>query len=72
MGRPGRWWLAIEANSQQESDGPVSLLVIRQANDGLKTLSHNRGEPAPDRSAILIVSPRQLADKFKLLLRVEK
>ena len=59
---PGRWWLALEAKSQQEDEGPVSLSIVWQANDALKTLSHDRHEPVPDGSAILIVSPRQLPD----------
>lgn len=58
----GQWWLAIEAKSEEGRSGPVSLATVRQSNDQLKTLEHDRGGPAPDRSAVLIVCPRTLVD----------
>jgi hypothetical protein len=57
------WWLAVEAKTEEHADAPVSLTTVRQANDQLKTLAHDREEPAPDGSAVLVVGDRQLVDR---------
>jgi hypothetical protein len=58
----GHWWLAIEAKSDEGPNAPVSLTTVRQSNDQLKTLEHDRDVSAPDHSAVLIVCPRTLVD----------
>ncbi|OLL70450.1 hypothetical protein Ae168Ps1_6197c [Pseudonocardia sp. Ae168_Ps1] len=59
---PQRWWLALEAKSEQKQDTLISQTTVRQVNDQLKTIALDRGEPTPENSAVLIVSPRPLAD----------
>lgn len=56
------WWLAIEAKTEEKPDAPVSPGTIRQVNDQLKTLAHDRDEVVPDDSAVLLVEPRELVD----------
>lgn len=62
-----RWddllWLAIEAKSEQDPNGQISLDDIRQANTHLRLVSSDRGLPAPPAgSATVIVSPRSGVD----------
>ncbi len=56
------WWLAVEAKSEERPDAPVSVDTVRQVNDQLKTLAHDRGAAIPDDSAVLLVEPRELVD----------
>lgn len=58
-----QWWPALEARTEERADTPVSLSTVRQANDQLTTLAHDRGVAAPDGSAVLIVSERALVDQ---------
>lgn len=56
-------WLAIEAKSDHEPTGVIPHKDIRQANDQLRLLSHDRGrEGAPVGSATIIVSPKPAVD----------
>ena len=55
-------WIAVEAKSEESADAPVSLSDVRQANDQLKTLAHDRGKAAPEDSAVVLVCPRQIVD----------
>jgi hypothetical protein len=52
-------WLAIEAKSDHDPAGQVSLSDVRQANSHLRLIAADRGQdaPPPD-SATVIVSPR--------------
>jgi len=56
------WWIAVEAKTEEKPDAPVSVATVRQANDQLKTLAHDRGEAVPQESAVLLVEPRELVD----------
>ncbi len=57
-----KWWLAIEAKTEENPDSPLSLTTVRQANDQLKTLAHDRNISPPPRSAVLVVGRRGLVD----------
>lgn len=59
---PGRWWLAVEAKSEQKPHTLVSHATVRQVNDQLKTIALDRGESTPEASAVLLISPRPLAE----------
>lgn len=59
---PGRWWLALEAKSDQKPRTLISHDTVRQVNDQLKTIALDRGEPTPEASAVLLISPRPLAE----------
>ncbi len=56
------WWIAVEAKTEEKPDAPVSVATVRQANDQLKTLAHDRGVAVPQDSAVLLVEPRELVD----------
>lgn len=52
-------WIAIEAKSDHEPTGEISHKEIRQANDQLRVLASDRGEPAaPAGSVTVVVSPK--------------
>ncbi len=55
-------WATIEAKSEQQPDGMVSMELVRQANTQLDSLSADRGRSAPDGSFSAIASPRRLID----------
>jgi len=57
-----QWWVTLEAKSDANADGPVSMSDVRQANTQLDSLSFDRGESAPTGSASVIVTPRQVID----------
>ncbi|ANY10641.1 hypothetical protein [Pseudonocardia sp. HH130630-07] len=59
---PRRWWLALEAKSEQKPQTLISHDTVRQVNDQLKTIALDRGEPTPEASAVLLISPRPLAE----------
>ncbi|MGV8979209.1 MAG: DEAD/DEAH box helicase [Cellulomonas sp.] len=61
-------WLAIEAKTEEKPGAPVSLTTIRQVNDQLKTLAHDRGIAAPEDSAVLLVGPRVLIDQTAVVV----
>ena len=62
------WWLAIEAKTEEKPNAPVSQTTIRQCNDQLKTLAHDRDADAPDGSAVLLVGPRELVDPTAVIV----
>jgi hypothetical protein len=55
-------WATLEAKSEQETEGTVSMQVVRQANTQLDSLSADRAQSAPQGSFSVIVSPRRLID----------
>jgi hypothetical protein len=57
------YWLTLEAKSDQDPKGVVTLDDIRQANIHLKLLAADRGVDAiPEGSATIVVSPRLAVD----------
>lgn len=56
------FWLTLEAKSEADPRGPVSMDDVRQANTQLRSLSADRDTPIPAGSASVIVTPKQLAD----------
>lgn len=57
-----RMWLTIEAKSDQEPGGKLTMEVIRQANTQLDSLAADRAESVPDGSYSIVVSPRAVVD----------
>lgn len=56
-------WIAVEAKSDHEPTGVVPHKDIRQANDQLRLLCHDRGRnAAPPGSATVVVSPKPAVD----------
>lgn len=53
-----RVWIAIEAKTEEDPDGPVPLRDVRQANTQLNQLSEDRGVGAPALSAVIIACAR--------------
>ena len=53
-----RLWIAVEAKTEQEPDGELSMRDIRQANTQLDSLAADRGVSVPELSVDVIVSPR--------------
>ncbi len=56
------WWLTLEAKSEAKEAGLISMDNVRQTNTHLRSLSSDRSEEAPDGSASVIVTTKQLAD----------
>jgi hypothetical protein len=56
------WWLTIEAKSDAQAEGLISMDNIRQTNTHLRILSSDRGEPIPSESASVIATQKQLVD----------
>lgn len=55
-------WASLEAKSEQQSEGPVSLKYVRQANSQLDSVAGDRAAEVPDESFSLIVSPRTVVE----------
>lgn len=56
-------WLTVEAKSEQESGGLLSMDYVRQANTHLASLAADRDAGAPPEGSIsVIVSPRSVVD----------
>lgn len=53
-----RVWIAIEAKTEQKSEGEISLDNVRQANTQLKIHADDLGVDLPGQIADVIVSPR--------------
>ncbi|MEV7038319.1 DEAD/DEAH box helicase [Amycolatopsis sp. NPDC051061] len=52
-------WIAVEAKSDHEPTGEIAHKEIRQANDQLRVLASDRGEPAPPAGSVTVmVSPK--------------
>ncbi|GHH38195.1 hypothetical protein FHS35_007614 [Streptomyces umbrinus] len=57
------FWMTVEAKSEQESEGMLSMDYVRQTNTQLSSLAADRGVAAPpDGSISVIVSPRSVVD----------
>lgn len=56
------WWLTIEAKSDEAAEGLVGMNDVRQTNTQLKSLSRDIGRPAPEGSASILVTPKQVVD----------
>lgn len=55
-------WLAMEAKSDHDLTGVISLNEIRQANNQLQLLASDRHTPPPPGGATIIVSPKPGVD----------
>lgn len=56
-------WVTIEAKSEQQSDGLLSMEYVRQANTQLDSLAADRkAESVPDGSFTVVASPRLVVD----------
>lgn len=53
-----RVWIAVEAKTEQDPDGEISLGNVRQANTQLRLHADDLGVALPDQVADVIVSPR--------------
>ncbi|MCX4974995.1 DEAD/DEAH box helicase [Streptomyces sp. NBC_00620] len=57
------FWMTLEAKSEQESEGMLSMDYVRQTNTQLASLAADRGVEAPPEGSIsIIVSPRSVVD----------
>lgn len=65
---PRRWWVALEAKSEQLPTNPISQNTVRQTNDQLITLAADRDEPTPDDSVVLVIAPRRMAEPTAALI----
>lgn len=55
------FWITVEAKSEQESDGPVSMEYVRQANTQLASLAADEALDSPPSGSIsVIASPRRV------------
>jgi hypothetical protein len=57
-----RLWITIEAKTDQNAEGMLSMESVRQANTQLDSLSGDRSQGSPDASFSVIVSPREVVD----------
>jgi len=57
-----RLWVTLEAKSDQQPEGTLSMEYVRQANTQLDSVAADREQDAPADSFSLIVSPRRLVD----------
>jgi hypothetical protein len=55
------WWMTLEAKSEAQAEGLVSMGDVRQANTQLRSLAADRSHEIPSGSVSIIVTPRQLA-----------
>lgn len=56
-------WITVEAKSEQESEGMLSMDYVRQTNTQLASLAGDRDVDAPpDGSASVVVTPRSVVD----------
>ncbi|WP_301175638.1 DEAD/DEAH box helicase [Actinomadura geliboluensis] len=56
-------WVTVEAKSESQSEGMLSMEYVRKANTQLASLSADRGvEAPPDGSISIIVTPRSVVD----------
>lgn len=56
-------WITVEAKSEQESEGLLSMDYVRQTNTQLASLAGDREEDAPPEGSIsIVVSPRSVVD----------
>jgi len=56
-------WMTVEAKSEQESEGMLSMVYVRQTNTQLASLAGDRGVEAPPEDSIsVIVTPRSVVD----------
>ncbi len=55
-------WVTLEAKTEQDLAGMISMECIRQADTQLASLAGDRGEDPPEGSFSLIVSPRTVVD----------
>ena len=56
------WWLTLEAKSDAQAQGAVSMDTVRQTNTQLDSLRGDRRRAAPDGSSSLIITPKQVVD----------
>jgi hypothetical protein len=55
-------WVTLEAKTEQDPGGMITMESIRQANTHLASLAGDRDEAPPDGSFSLIISPRKVVD----------
>lgn len=56
-------WLTLEAKSEQQAEGMLSMDYVRQANTQLNSVAADRGvDEVPEGSLSVIVSPRSVVD----------
>lgn len=55
-------WIAIEAKSDENPQGSVSVGTVRQANTHLEWMAAKLGKPVPTNSVCVIASPRDKVD----------
>ncbi|MFF4227991.1 DEAD/DEAH box helicase [Streptomyces sp. NPDC001820] len=57
------FWMTVEAKSEQDSEGLLSMEYVRQTNTQLASLAADRGVEAPPAGSIsVVVSPRSVVD----------
>jgi hypothetical protein len=57
------WWVTFEAKSEARETGLLSIDNVRQTNSQLRLLESDRGGTAPDGSASVVITPRQLVHR---------
>jgi len=56
------WWVTLEAKSEGEAGGLISMRDVRQTNTQLRSLGADREAEVPEGSNSVIVTPKQLCD----------
>lgn len=55
-------WITVEAKSEQETEGTLSMDYVRQTNTQLASLAADRDAAIPDGSVSIVVTPRTVVD----------